>query len=538
MQVTRTSPVQFNIIPKSNSTLIVKFIVKGLRDIIRIDFNVVIYYKNPIHRNMVETVSSDILSVYTSTEDRYYKAQIKIPIFKNYIQCYLIFTISPNHGLDKKVFIEDVDIEHSPEKLDVHTIEEIPIERPKHQTINQTIDLTIDQYRRELPKDPIKRISYIYPLHGNDSFHIVASNHIKYLRYEYDKYIGTKDKYIEIEEIDWSQLERIDWKEKKNVLVHPFLYPFVSPESFTRNLRNFAKLLGTKNKIGGFDVADSNRISNLAVHLINKIDLMMVPSSFAKDAYIKSGVTIPVEVLPHGISDEFTRDDFISVADDKKDNNKKDGYKRDDNKSNTEISILRRMKDDGNILILYFLLHSEHRKAADLVKNVMKRIQNRFGNVYLVAKGKNISYFTGIRTICIDSWLDNDNLRLLYDTCDICISPSRGGGFELNALEAVSRGLPTLVTNGCCFLDLIDYFIPIKLSSRAVQPLPGNSVHTGYGCDVDIDDFEEKLIDVITRLNYWKGIFRNRSMEIRENYSWRNTAKILDRYLRNYGFIE
>jgi len=467
---------------------------------------------------MVETISSDILSVYTSIEDRYYKAKIKIPEFKNYIQCYVIFIVGPNHGLDKKVFIEDISIDHSSEKIDVQTIEEVPLPRPKDYTIYDTIDQTINHHKKELLKDSIKRVSYIYPVYGNDSFHVVASNHVKYLRYEYNKYIGTKDEYIEIEEIDWSQLGNIRWNEKRNVLIHPFLYPFVSPESFTQNLRNFAKLLGTKNKIGGFDVADSNRISNLAAYLVNKIDLMMVPSNFAKDAYINSGVTIPVEVLPHGIPDEFLNDNHT-------------------NTNNDDIIRLQKLKEKGNILILYFLIHSEHRKGADLVRKVMKNIQSKFGNVHLVVKGRNASYFSGTGTTHINSWLDNNDLRLLYDTCDICLSPSRGGGFELNALEAVSRGLPTLVTNGCCFLDLIEYFIPIKLNNRTTQPLPGNSIHTGYGCEVDTNDFEEKLTDVINRLDYWKSISRDRSVKIREQYSWRNTVKILDNHLKNYGFV-
>lgn len=195
------------------------------------------------------------------------------------------------------------------------------------------------------------------------------------------------------------------------------------------------------------------------------------------------------------------------------------------------------MRQDGNILILYFLIHSEHRKGADLVKNVMKRVQNKFGNVYLIVKGKNTDYFSDIRSLNITSWMSNHDLRLLYDTCDICLSPSRGGGFELNALEAISRGIPTLVTNGCCFSDLIDYFIPIGINKKMTQPLPGNPIHIGTGCEVDIDDFEKKLTDVIDRLYYWKEHFRKSSNEIKEKYSWRNTANTLNDYLIQYGFI-
>lgn len=382
-------------------------------------------------------------------------------------------------------------------------------------TIGEIIDEMKAKYRTELPNDPIKRISYIYPINSTHSFNIVATNHIKYLRH---MYIVENDN-IEIEEIDWSQLSNINWNEKRSVLIHPFLYPFASYESFMQNSRNFAKLLATKHKIGGFDVADSTKISKIAVDLINKIDIMMVPSNFVKDVYIKSGVTIPIEILPHGIMDEFLGDYPIYT-------------------DNVDITRLRKMKEKGSILILYFLVHSSHRKGADLVENVMKKIQDKYKNVYLIVKSKDKDYFSKVRSICLESWMSNDDLRLLYDTCDVCLSPSRGGGFELNALEAVSRGLPTLVTNGGCFLDLIDYFIPINLSDKVTQPLPGNPIHIGIGYEADIDDFEAKLTDVINRLDYWKEHFKGNIKEIREKYTWRESARILDQHLKKHGFIE
>ena len=515
MELTRTSPIQFNIKPISGSTLNLKFIVKGSRDIIRFDIRVIIHSKNPIHRTMTDMISSDILGLYTLVEDSAYKVLIKIPEFKNYTKSYIIFTIDPNESLYKKVFIEDINIEFSFQKIDGPVIEEIP--SPNGHTKSDTIFQMVSQYN-ELPKDSKKRISYIHSLYANDSFAIVASNHVKYLKY---KYIA-ENEHIEIESIDWSQLGSISWNEKRNVLLHPFLYPFSSIESFAQNSRNFAKLLGMKNKIGGFDVADSNRISSFAVGIVNRIDLMMVPSGFARDAYISSGVTTPVEILPHGIPDEFLRDDPINT----------------NNTNNGDIIKLRNLKKSGNILILFFLIHSEHRKGADLVRNVMKRIQKKFENVYLVVKGPMRNYFSGIRTVHIESWMSNNDLKLLYDTCDICLSPSRGGGFELNALEAVSRGVPTLVTNGGCFLDLINYFIPINLSNIATQSLPGNAVHIGYGCEADINDLDKKLTDTIDRLEYWKKHFKSNTEEIRDKYSWRNAVKILDEHLRNYGFIE
>ncbi len=393
--------------------------------------------------------------------------------------------------------------------------ENIPLPDYRIITVSDMIDDMRKKCDKDLPKDQKRRISYIYPLDTTNSFHIVANNHIKYLKNEHI----SNDRHIKIEEIDWSQLSNIEWNEKRSVLLHPFLYPFASVDSFIQNSKNFARLLAMKNKIGGFDVADSDRISQPSVDLINKIDLIMVPSNFAKDVYIKSGVTIPVEVLPHGISDKFSSNNIVNTDNDK-------------------IKRLRKMRRDGNILILYFLLHSPHRKGADLVKRVMKRVQKKYPNVCLIVRSKRCDYFSDIRSVCIDSWLSDNDLIALYDSCDICLSPSRGGGFELNALEAASRGLPTLVPNGGCFIDLINYFIPVDLIDKASQPLPGNTVHTGIGCEVDMDNFENKLSDTISRLDYWKECFNTNSKEIREKYSWENTAKMLDKYLMDYRFIE
>lgn len=530
MQITTNNPVQIDIIPISSHVLTLKFLIKGAKDAIRIRISVIIYYKHPVHRNMVNVTTSETLNICTFTEDRAYKAYIKMPEFKDRTKSFISFSIDPNYGPYAKAFIEDIKIiGYSSQKIingsivDKSIIESVPI--PIDPTINEMIERMINEFKNiKLPKDSKNRISYIYPIKSHDSFHLVAKNHIENL---VQIYISNQID-MEIENIDLLQLANLKWGEKRNILIHPFLYPFVTTENFKVQSRNFAKLLNMKNKIGGFDVADSNKISNLAVDLVNRLDLMIVPSKFARDAYINSGVDIPVEILPHGIPKEF-----LVIEND---NNINSNI----NIENDEIIKLRKLKGNDNILVLFFLIHSEHRKGADIVKEVMRRINKKFKNVYLIVKGQS-SYYANTRDINIVNirlWMDNNSLKSLYDICDICISPSRGGGFELNALEAVSRGIPTLVTNGGCFLDMIEYFIPIDLGSKVSQPLPGNPIHTGYCHDADINDFERKLEDTILRIKEIKKIFRYRSYEIREKYSWTNTAKKLDEYLREYEFVK
>lgn len=398
--------------------------------------------------------------------------------------------------------------------------------------------LKVDKTNEE--KNKTNRLTYVYPIDKTNSFHIVAENQIEFLESKWNKERLGTDTMTDIEKVDWSGLGVLEGN--RNIILHPFLYPFASQQSFLQNSRNFARLLGGGNKIGGFDVADSDRISNIAVQLINKIDLIIVPSEWVRNSYINSGVTIPVEVLPHGLGKEFLVDTESNI----KDNIESSIEDNTGSKYNEVLDKLENLKKKGKILVLYFLIHSPNRKGADLVKRVMKRIQRKFEkkgkDVVLVLRSGSDKYFQDVEDkinyVLVDTWLNNKDLVALYDICDICLVPSRGGGFEINALEAASRGLVTLVTGGGCFTDMIKegYYIPINVD-KDVSPLIGNPIHTGLGPECSIDDFEIKLEDAVNRLEYWKDIFRNRKKDIREKYSWSSVTDKLDMILKRHGFI-
>jgi glycosyltransferase involved in cell wall biosynthesis len=419
----------------------------------------------------------------------------------------------------------------------------------------------------ELPKDSKRRLVYVYPMGRKQSFNLVAKHQIKFFN---EKYLADKgltfDKYVEIQELDWSEVsgetsDVCNWKEKRNVLLHPFLYPFTSKESFLNNARNFARLLVTKNKIGGFDVADSDKVSDIAVELLNKIDLIMVPSTFSRDAFINSGVRPEiVQVLPHGLDDYFLTDDVDVDSENESIGTENVDNEDIDNKNNSNVekvektfNKLRELREKGKILILYFSIHSGYRKGADLVEEVMKRVEKKLteskdidGNkneVCLVIRSKSLKYFENMgnkdNVILVDEWLNNKDLVKLYDSCDICLVPSRGGGWEMNAMEATARGLVTLVPNAGCFLDMKNYLLMVDIDKdKIIKPLPQNPVHIGNGYEIDMNDFENKLLNVINNFHEYKDKFEDNMYDVREKYSWRNVVIQLDEILGKYGFYE
>ncbi|MGB9705603.1 MAG: hypothetical protein ACPL3C_09145, partial [Pyrobaculum sp.] len=81
---------------------------------------------------------------------------------------------------------------------------------------------------------------------------------------------------------------------------------------------------------------------------------------------------------------------------------------------------------------------------------------------------------------------------------DVVLVPSRGGGFERNALEALALGVPALVPAVGPWVE----YIPPKLFpylAVAVEGfdtvLPNNPIHTGRGPRADARDLAEKALN-------------------------------------------
>jgi len=355
-------------------------------------------------------------------------------------------------------------------------------------------------------------IYYVYPRFKSVSFSLISRQHIKYL-----------SKKIKIHEVDEEALDNLQWLKRRNILLHPILYSVIGDQvsQFEVRQKRLQRLLRVKRKLGGFETADSNKISKVAVDALNNLDLIIVPSTFAQMAFKVSGVQVPIEVVPHGLNDAMLTENGIT---------------------DPAILKIKRIKEEKNAkLVLYFLLHSEYRKGADIALEALRFIQRKHQNVYLVlrsqgGKDKILEEFRKLRTIEITSWLKDDVLRQLYDVCDVLIVPSRGGGFELNALEGIARGLPTIVPNAGCFKDYLDFCIPVNITDRP-KIFTDNPIHIGTGWEVSVDDLAYTLSNVLEELDYFKQIAKSNAIIARDRYNWGVICEKLYEVLNKYGFF-
>ena len=347
------------------------------------------------------------------------------------------------------------------------------------------------------------RITYIYPIKHRVSFQFVAKKHIELLR-----------KYgIEVQEVDEKNID-VDKLDPVTV-IHPIFYIL-----YGNHAQLLRKILKKVDHLIGFEVCDTSHITPLASYTASQFDVVVLPSTWCKEVFAKSGVMTRLEVIPHGIDDVFLRDDIEPKDEDVKNIRELKGFK-----------------------VLFFLWHSGYRKGADIVANALARLNRKYHNVYLIVKMVDIldplmRFLMFVpNTIFIMKWLSKEDLVALYDSVDLVIVPSRGGGFELNAIEALARRKPVIVSEWGSFNDYCSECIKAK-TRRWVKIFELDAltkhIHDGLGCEADPIDLAEKIEYVMNNydevLKHYEPIFER----VRREYTWDRVGEKLYNLIREF----
>ena len=361
-------------------------------------------------------------------------------------------------------------------------------------------------------------VVYAYPIINTVSFTHIARNHIRYLK-----------RYVKITEVDVDTFDITYWCDNHKMFIHPICYPFMKTEGNSElRATKFIDTAKRKHyKLVGFDVADSNLFSKIACRLMSKYDLVVFPSSFAKDVYVKSCERYDIDatraiVIPHGISEEFSKP--VSITD-------------------PYFKMLHDLKQSRDLVyVLFNLWHSAFRKGADLFVEAMKIVQAKRPNVIILLKtgGAEDEYTKEIkklRHIHVSGMLPIDKYVQLYDVADIVVLTSRGGGFEHNALEGIARAKPTIVPKAGCFLDYIEYTISVEITDAKPVVLPNNPILIGTGWEVDVKELANTIIEVIDHYNEYKQRFIEYAKIVRRKYSWERIIEYFVYLLSRFGIV-
>ena len=343
----------------------------------------------------------------------------------------------------------------------------------------------------------------VYPMWHTVSFTIIARKHVKYLR-----------RYIRVEEIDELAFPHITPYSLPTVALHPAFYQLM------RHGKYLEKHRGKFHALVGFDVADSDRISNFAVSLTDYLDAIIVPSTYCERVYKRSGVKIPVYVVPHGVE----RDWVLAPK-----------------RVGVTFQHLWKLKTERRKrLLLFVCLHSDYRKGADLVLEFWDRLRRERKDVQLVVRTmdtngplQNVVRKKG--GIIVAGWYTEEQYRELFDVCDIYLLFSRGGGFEAIGLDALARGEIVIAPKGGSWEDYLPSFSLVE-SKRCEVVLEGNPIHIGGGVEIDVEKAVDKAHDILENMEEYTAKVRGWIRDvILKKFVWdvicAQLAEILKRYL-------
>jgi len=334
---------------------------------------------------------------------------------------------------------------------------------------------------------------YVYPMWHRVSFTLIAEQHVRRLR-----------KWFRLTEIDELVFPSLTPYSRPLVILHPFFFIMM------RLSRNLWHILPRVSGFIGIDVADSDRISNVAVSMTDYALAMIVPSEFARRSYVVSGVKVPVYVVPHGVDKRW----FTEPP-----------------RRPTTFFELARLKERGYKLLLYFLWHSPFRKGFDLVVEAYKALKRERKDVVLVVKtmggnGYEAQLARRLGGVVVGGWLTDAQKMELYDLSDVYLLFSRGGGFELNGLEAVARGIPVVAAKGGAWEDYLPPWSLVE-SRRCDVVLHNNAIHVGGGVEIIVEKAVDRIHDILENLDEYKARMREHAKKISNVYNWDAVAEKL-----------
>jgi len=342
-------------------------------------------------------------------------------------------------------------------------------------------------------------IWYVYPLWKKISFTLASKQHIRHLR-----------PHVHVEEIDEDAIAYTHITCNPIVLMHPYFYPM------ERHHERIARRLPHMRALIGLDVADTDALSWRAVELANMATAMIVPSNFSRRVYESSGVRVPVHVLPHGVGDEYFE------------------TPRSPNPSPQAVASLR--KSRGIKMLLSYVLHSDYRKGLDILMTLYEMLRKERGDVALVIRDAG-----GLKLIhdgekgIFSGWMTEKMKIELFDSADLFVLASRGGGFELPGLEALARGVPAIAAKGGSWEDYMPEWglVPSRPSNRIFE---GNTIHVGKGVEMILEKAVDRALEILDNLDDYSARAQEYAeTRIRKEFTWRVIAERLLEIIWRYS---
>ncbi len=416
MEITRRLPLSIDIIPITGTTLICEFILKGSKNKIKVNTDLIIYYKNPNHRNITDVIASGTQTIYTTIEDNPHIFKLKVPQFKDRTRSFVNISVDDVQS----AFIEDLIIEEESKYNARKRNTEEEIKARKERYLNRIYNISTG---KEKPYIICEGLMF-----GHSGFAKAMRN----VTLGLDK-IGCNIKAIVLDSdnirfLDTQKgkiLEKLRLKDIKNINDIPLFWITMNNPMGVQQHEDCYSI--------GYVMFETENFPLMYANHLKKQDEIWTPSNFCRDSMIRSGLS-KVFVIPLGVDTE----QFNPI----------------------NIKPMERPKDlVGKYIFLSVMGYSERKGISILVRSFAEEFK-RNEDVALYIKGgwydenkaqkeikDMITDISNPALIHIDfNIYPDDILARLYKMAECFVLPTRGEGFGLPLAEAMSMEMPTIST--------------------------------------------------------------------------------------------
>ncbi len=274
----------------------------------------------------------------------------------------------------------------------------------------------------------------------------------------------------------------------------------------------------------GFTMLEADGLPKEWVKQCNQMNEIWVPSNFNKSTFAAAGVKAPIYIMPFGIDvDHF---------------NPKIYAKRISPKF-TFLSVFEWSERKGQEL-LFKAFKEEFKNSKDVILIIKVFNPDHRNNIELELANLNIKADDDNIIVLLNADIPYYQLGSLYRGVDCFVLPTRGEGWGMPIMEAMTCGIPAIATNWSAQCDFMNeensYLIKVKKLIPAITKSP-------YYKDLNWAEPDYEHLKYLLRYVYehreeakQKAI--KASNMIIEKYSWDNIVKIMiDRIKKIYEEI-
>lgn len=248
---------------------------------------------------------------------------------------------------------------------------------------------------------------------------------------------------------------------------------------------------------------ESSRMGKSWVQACNNMDLLVVPNEFQKRAFLESGVNQPIEVVRHGTWTEMFP-----------------YYKRP-------------VRDVFTFGIVGYL--NERKGAFDVIRAFASEFDPS-EPVQLILKSSNpdfgyYSQFTDPRIHTDYTQVSPQRLNEIYQSFDCFVFPSRAEGVGQPPREAMSTGLPTIVTNYSGLEEIAYLGYPLNDLTLKEGMNPQIIEQTGEWAYPDIQELMYQMRWVYEHQEEARQKGKLASKIISDEHSWEKCAQEMKKLL-------